>query len=1532
MNSQGHRLVEASNASLVAGQPSEPYPLELRLTSPAFPSFLLPPGQQGRLEYVTATGLVVPGGYGGYMGSMLVGKTVSIFANTIQVNEHGALQGGESEPDGPESIESPKPFTSYSYQDSLPAKISEDVRERGELGDLFADQKIERDHGKLARGAARAVQKRVNDLTTSGELAEDQKISICIFGDPLALSSRRYMSELDEVTRKRTHLIIADTSMKRLEDIENSDVLEEYSGQVEYMHVESPEKLKFTGAEKPIAIIASDILGTLQSDTLLKRDNGTIEQLRWAQEPSSDTPVLTVDGVTGSALATPIANLSRPQILDNADHRLALSRQLLDPRHFSMLDVSRDDLSTAELHLRRGERSVRQFMDGHRDPDNQEPAKTGVRYNYSLAVERTTKAFVTQIKQGGLVFLADRIRFDFDDVGIDVLHESRGDTVSNLVEGQHVFAGIAQANARLGRLGIARADHTTSSSLYNMIVIDRDQSEDHRLGAHGAIGNIFEAPDLRAPFIDEICHQMSPDPESSGNESVAQSVYEKVEDKYEMFIQDHPEIALDYDLQTDIAQAALDSGEYGIAIKHATLAHEIVPNADVRASLIIANAYTKLERPQDVEVELQHAAKIAPRNPEVWWHVINHTNEQGEWSEYVTAIANYINTAPDLPLYDPEHPNDVRQLVTWMCQAQERQAIEFARDTRPYKTVLVEDLVEEGGMWKDNTEAKRLPINLMERIKTADMADQAFDALQAALNKAGIYGEDEDDALSIIADIRDRAWLLTNMVDPKSQNSAFSARNQWPDQSWPEHPYSRISYNGASTIVSDVDASPEELYDSLLQADAEPASGSSELSIRNLTEAELAEFRAPRRRIREEVTLGAVVNDLDEVEGDFKVPKFILNRHGIIFGQPGSGKTETVFHLLEELPETGVNFIAIDPTGEYRETLPGRLKESDGPVTVIKPNDQDSMPVSIDLFAIPPGYTPRGWAGELYNIFATVFSMEEPLPQLMAEVLERIYEDNGWTLDLRIEDQPEISTSRLVPSFAQMLDVGLKTIGEKGYDREIREKMTGWYTMRVASFQTNEAAVFLEGGNPLDIDELLQRNVIFSLEEIKNDTACSFVKVALVKKLRAHNEAKARTIGASKGLRTVIVLEEAQKELRNSHGQDTPQSKSVDTFCNAIQQDRKWGLGYLIVGQNASDIDNRVISNVAFRVMHQEPGQADLEIMAQTMNMDLASATEFNKNLKQGFAMMYKNDGNMASPLRVQMPQPPEVSDKPVFMAPPPLGKLKAANYGEYGIYTVGELSKAKLIASKTVNMNTPAEEIPEIKQIAWGRLFVYALGQAFASDTALPTPPEQFQSYWSSMTPKQRGCVLREMIRADLDSRADSFADATYDKNRLAAQMASTATRMLSHNGLGAGIRAGGAYIQVRQALIQEQKRHIDRFQGETPIDDNFALPTQRAIPGLSAVNDGVRVSERVTELKNHPFAQLNNAHNLKILRSSLYGRSSSTLREDIELVASDEQDRNRRWSVIADAMKLGLHPGQPSDLESTIHFVESNIFELVA
>jgi hypothetical protein len=119
-------------------------------------------------------------------------------------------------------------------------------------------------------------------------------------------------------------------------------------------------------------------------------------------------------------------------------------------------------------------------------------------------------------------------------------------------------------------------------------------------------------------------------------------------------------------------------------------------------------------------------------------------------------------------------------------------------------------------------------------------------------------------------------------------------------------------------------------------------------------------------------------------------------------------------------------------------------------------------------------------------LFLAAFDADEPFPQIMAQALQRVYEECGWDV-VTGGRVPGAAAEPVVPTLAQLQHAALAVIEEVGYGAQLQADVRGFVDVRLRSLRIGSAGRFFEGGHPGDVAALLGRNVVIAIEDVAND-------------------------------------------------------------------------------------------------------------------------------------------------------------------------------------------------------------------------------------------------------------------------------------------------------------------------------------------------------------------------------------------------------------------------------------------------------------
>ena len=602
------------------------------------------------------------------------------------------------------------------------------------------------------------------------------------------------------------------------------------------------------------------------------------------------------------------------------------------------------------------------------------------------------------------------------------------------------------------------------------------------------------------------------------------------------------------------------------------------------------------------------------------------------------------------------------------------------------------------------------------------------------------------------------------------------------------------------------------------------------------------------------IELGAILDGQDRPVGAFRVPLATLNRHALIAGATGSGKSQTVRHLLEQLTGAGVGLLAIEPVKSEYGAMAVRLAGRDD-VTVINPADPESVPLSVNPLAPEPGFPVQAHIDMVRALFLAAFDASEPFPQIMSQALQRVYADCGWD-PLTGGGRADADVPPAVPTLARLQAAALAVIEDVGYGPELQADMRGFVDVRLRSLRTGSAGRFFEGGHPADIGGLLSRNVVLALEDVANDEDKAFVIGTLVIRIAQHLRLRSKGV-PSGGLRHVIVLEEAHRLLRS--GRQGPGAHAVELFAGLLAEIRAYGEGVVIAEQIPAKLAPDAVKNTALKVLHRLPAADDRQLVGATMNLDDDQSRQV-VSLHPGEAAAFA-DG-MDRPMRIRVPfggdreqaaaSVPDGADggkaagdtsaPPAPSVLPPLAGRRSAACGHACTAdrpcTLVEIRAADLVARSP--------------QDPWLRVWAEVYVLAYLVNRPRPRVPVPLRQRWRSLDDRLRTCALATAIDGAVLGRGQALRE-SYDPADLAAACATSAAAILD-GGKGAGTMPGTTWVLPQLRWLHELER-VCPLDG--PVPDPFAAAPRLdyALPDLADRPD-VKIGQRVSGLRRHQLS----------------------------------------------------------------------------
>lgn len=357
--------------------------------------------------------------------------------------------------------------------------------------------------------------------------------------------------------------------------------------------------------------------------------------------------------------------------------------------------------------------------------------------------------------------------------------------------------------------------------------------------------------------------------------------------------------------------------------------------------------------------------------------------------------------------------------------------------------------------------------------------------------------------------------------------------------------------------------------------------------------------------------------------GKLESAELILNRqamasHTFITGSTGTGKSNAVYHLLDEITKNGqTTFLVVEPAkGEYKNVF-GNCTD----VQVFGTNPRETPLLRMNPFAFPENIHILEHIDRLVEIFNACWPMYAAMPAVLKDAIERSYQKVGW--DLRNSE----SEKGVFPTFFDLLDILPGVIEESHYSKDTQSDYVGALCTRVKSLTNGIYGSVLCAEDALTDEALFDRNVIVDLSRVGSMETKSLLMGILVMKLQEYRMCSS---GMNSRLRHVTVLEEAHNLLRKtSAGQSQEganlQGKSVEMLANAIAEMRTYGEGFIIADQAPGLLDMSVIRNTNTKIILRLPDEEDRKLVGKSAALKEAQIDELSK-LPLGVAAVYQNE------------------------------------------------------------------------------------------------------------------------------------------------------------------------------------------------------------------------------------------------------------------------------------------------------------------
>lgn len=324
------------------------------------------------------------------------------------------------------------------------------------------------------------------------------------------------------------------------------------------------------------------------------------------------------------------------------------------------------------------------------------------------------------------------------------------------------------------------------------------------------------------------------------------------------------------------------------------------------------------------------------------------------------------------------------------------------------------------------------------------------------------------------------------------------------------------------------------------------------------------------------IILGGAMIDGETINNaHIKVPVKTLNRHGLIAGATGTGKTKTLQVMSEQLSEKGIPVLLMDVKGDLSGiAMPGIEKPfiTERHAKIGVPYETKGCPVELMSLSQQNGVRLRATVSEFGPVLLSrILDLNDTQGGVLAIIFKYCDDHHLPLLDLKdLKKIIQYSTEE-----------GKKDI-EKEYGR-ISTVTTGTILRKVIELEQQDADIFF-GELSFDIRDLMRRNSeghgyvnIIRLTDIQ-DKPKLFSTFMLCLLAEIYNELPER--GDAEKPELIIFIDEAHLIFNQA-------SKALlDQIENIVKLIRSKGVGLFFVTQNPMDIPNGVLGQLGLKIQH----------------------------------------------------------------------------------------------------------------------------------------------------------------------------------------------------------------------------------------------------------------------------------------------------------------------------------------------------------
>jgi len=392
---------------------------------------------------------------------------------------------------------------------------------------------------------------------------------------------------------------------------------------------------------------------------------------------------------------------------------------------------------------------------------------------------------------------------------------------------------------------------------------------------------------------------------------------------------------------------------------------------------------------------------------------------------------------------------------------------------------------------------------------------------------------------------------------------------------------------------------------------------------------------APTSLFTDSVTLGHLLRKGKPIAQQYGIPTSSFCLHTGIYGNTGSGKTNTALHLVHQLHQRDVPFLVIVPAKKEWRQLGNLVSD----LRIFTAGDEETAPFRYNPFEVPPGVSISKHIDGLITCFTAAWPTEGILVEHIAKVFRRVYSITGWDVLENKRGREILLTDlyRAMEIVASELEYGLK----------LNQDFVGALKARFGSvIDDPQLAVILNSEKGITIPELLSSPTVIELNSLPPTKASligSLILVGVAEYLEAQNKS------TEQELKHILVIEEAHHLLKriNTGGglyeSHSSQQQAINSIVSLLREARGYGLGVVILDQLPGELADAAVKLPGITIIHLLKDPRERAIVGGQANLNDEQLFYIGA-LEVGEAIVHQGFAKQAVNIRVDHFQPVDSS------------------------------------------------------------------------------------------------------------------------------------------------------------------------------------------------------------------------------------------------------------------------------------------------